>query len=102
MDILGYIYAVAITVGGIAGYVNKGSLMSGVMGLVFGVLAFLAAYRSSVHPRHWALSLLVSVSITGVMGSRFFSTGKVMPAGMVAVLSLLMVLRYGHRALTTQ
>ena len=27
---------------------------------------------------------------------------QVMPAGMVAVLSLLMVLRYGHRALTTQ
>jgi hypothetical protein len=24
MDILGYLYAIAITVGGIAGYINKG------------------------------------------------------------------------------
>jgi hypothetical protein len=25
MDILGYLYAIAITVGGIAGYINKGT-----------------------------------------------------------------------------
>ena len=96
-DWIAYAYSAAVAAGGLIGYVKKGSLASGIMGLSFGALAGFGAYQSSKDPSNYYLSLGVSVLLTGVMGQRFFSSGKVMPAGLVAALSLAMVARYGAR-----
>eukprot|EP00088_Acartia_fossae_P064821 TRINITY_DN79846_c0_g1_i1.p2 TRINITY_DN79846_c0_g1~~TRINITY_DN79846_c0_g1_i1.p2 ORF type:complete len:109 (+),score=16.67 TRINITY_DN79846_c0_g1_i1:36-362(+) len=101
-DYIGYIYAITIAIGGVVGYITKGSLTSCGMGLGAGGLAGLAAYRSSVSSSNWGLSLFVSIALSALMGFRFAQSGKFMPAGLVAGLSVLMLLRYGYRALTSK
>ncbi len=96
-DFLAFAYAAAVATGGIIGYVKKGSLMSGIMGLAFGSLAGFGAYQTSKDPNNYYLSLGVSGVLTGVMGQRFLSSGKFMPAGLVASLSIAMVIRYAIR-----
>ena len=46
-DYLGYTYAALIAGGGVAGFLTAGSVMSLVMGLVFGLLAAAGAFRYS-------------------------------------------------------
>eukprot|EP00095_Tigriopus_kingsejongensis_P003547 snap_masked-scaffold106_size358372-processed-gene-2.19 protein:Tk03547 transcript:snap_masked-scaffold106_size358372-processed-gene-2.19-mRNA-1 annotation:"hypothetical protein BRAFLDRAFT_123564" len=96
-DFVGFVYALAVTGGGVMGYIKRGSLMSGMAGLICGGLLGLGAYQTSKNPQNFYLSLVVATLITGVMGSRFFNSGKIMPAGLVAVLSLAMVARYALR-----
>jgi len=71
------------------------------MGVGSGCVAAVAAYRSSQNAQNFVLSLVVSLFLTALMGTRFIQSGKFMPAGMVAVLSLVMALRYGYRAIGT-
>ena len=100
-DWIAYSYAAAVTVGGVMGYFKKGSIyasiMSGIMALTFGSLAGYGAYQTSKDPAKYYLSLGVSTVLTGVMGSQALSLGKFMPTGMVAILSLGMMARYGMR-----
>ena len=96
-DLIAYAYAVTVAAGGIMGYVKKGSLMSGLAGLAFGGIAGFGAYQTSQNPNNYYVSLGVSAVLTGVMGSRFLNSGKFMPAGLVTVLSLAMLARYGMR-----
>merc|ERR1711997_1007357 len=96
-DLVAYAYAAAVTAGGVMGYVKKGSIVSGMMGLAFGSLAGYGAYQTSKDPSNYYLSLGVSTVLTGVMGSRALNSGKFMPAGMVAILSLGMMARHGIR-----
>ncbi len=100
-DIVSYAYAAAVAAGGLMGYVKKGSVVSGLMGLAFGSLAGFGAYQTSKDPSNYYLSLGVSTILTGVMGSRALNSGKFMPAGLVAILSLGMVARFGVRYFTT-
>ena len=79
------------------GYLKAGSVMSLGMGMLFGTLAGLGAYRSSVNKEQYALSLIVSLAMFARFAQSFYQTGKVMPAGVVMVFSLVMVLRYGAR-----
>jgi len=72
--------------------------MSLAMGLLFGSLAGLGAYRASVNTNQYVLGLLVSLAMLARFGQNFYQTGKVMPGGLVMVCSLVMVLRYGSRA----
>ena len=64
------------------------------MGLCFGGIAGLGAYQTSKDPANFYLIFGVSTLLTGVMGQRAISSGKFMPAGLVACLSLAMVARY--------
>lgn len=96
-DWAAFAYSAAVAAGGLIGYVKKGSVASGLMGLSFGALAGFGAWQSSKDPSNYYLSFGVSVLLTGVMGQRFVSSGKFMPAGLVAALSLAMVARYGLR-----
>ncbi|TRY75332.1 hypothetical protein TCAL_01351 [Tigriopus californicus] len=96
-DFVAIAYSLAVTAGGVLGYVKKGSLMSGMAGVVCGGLLGFGAYQTSQNPNNYYLSLGVAGVMTGVMGSRFLNSGKIMPAGLVAVLSLAMVVRYGLR-----
>ncbi|XP_055038845.1 transmembrane protein 14Cb [Misgurnus anguillicaudatus] len=100
-DWFGYGYAALITIGGIIGYVKAGSVMSLVSGLLFGVAAFVGAYQMSKNGRDIWVSLGTSGSLTVVMGVRFLSSWKFMPAGLMAGMSLLMFLRIGVKVLQT-
>ncbi|CAG8558103.1 5755_t:CDS:2, partial [Ambispora gerdemannii] len=85
-DIFGYVYATAIAVGGIIGYLKAGSTPSLVAGLSFGGAAGYAAYRVSLNPKNSGLALIVSSALLVVMGVRFAKSGKFMPAGLIATL----------------
>ncbi|XP_033123609.1 transmembrane protein 14C-like isoform X3 [Anneissia japonica] len=77
--------------------VRRSSAMSLAMGLLFGGVAGYGASLTSQDPRNVNVILGSSAVLAGVMGMRFVKSGKFMPAGLVATLSILMVLRYGYR-----
>lgn len=93
IDWLGFGYAAAIIFGGFMGYKRKGSLVSLIAGLFFGGISAYGAFKVSADPGDiWTL-LAASGALAVVMGMRFKKSGKIMPAGIMAVLSLLMVVR---------
>ncbi|XP_071965008.1 transmembrane protein 14C-like [Antedon mediterranea] len=96
-DILGFGYAALVAAGGVMGYVKAGSAMSLAMGLLFGSLAGYGASLTSNNPRNVHVILGTSAVLGGVMGMRFVKSGKFMPAGLVAAISVMMVVRYGYR-----
>ena len=98
MDYLGYMYALLIAAGGIIGYLKAGSTMSLAMGMLFGSLAGLGAYRASINSNQYVLGLLVSLAMFARFAQSYYQTGKVMPSGVVMVCSLVMLFRYGARA----
>ncbi|XP_060709020.1 transmembrane protein 14A-like [Hemiscyllium ocellatum] len=93
VDWISYSYAAIVTVGGILGYARKGSVMSLMSGLLFGSLAGYGAYQVSNDPQNVKISLLTAGILTTVMGVRYKRSGKIMPAGLIAGISLFMVLR---------
>ncbi|XP_042357645.1 transmembrane protein 14A [Plectropomus leopardus] len=93
VDWIGFGFAAAIAFGGFMGYKRKGSVMSMMAGVVFGVLSAYGAYNISNDPKDIKVSLLTSGVLALVMGSRYKKSGKLLPAGIMAGLSLLMVFR---------
>ncbi|XP_010884067.1 transmembrane protein 14C isoform X2 [Esox lucius] len=94
-DWVGYGYAALIASGGAMGYVKARSVPSLAAGLLFGGLAGVGAYQISQDPQNIWVSLVTSGALAGVMGKRFYSSRKVMPAGLMAALSILMVGKLG-------
>ncbi|KAM6350505.1 transmembrane protein 14C-like isoform 1-T1 [Podargus strigoides] len=72
-------------------YSCPSSVPSLAAGLFFGSLAGLGAYQLSQNPSNVWISLITSGTLTAVMGTRFYNSGKFMPAGLIAGVSLLMV-----------
>uniref|UniRef100_A0A8C0Y0V0 Transmembrane protein 14A n=1 Tax=Cyprinus carpio carpio TaxID=630221 RepID=A0A8C0Y0V0_CYPCA len=70
-----------------------GSVVSLIAGLFFGSVSAYGAYRITNDPHDYWISLIAAGVLTVVMGMRFRKSGKLMPAGIMAGLSLLMVLR---------
>ncbi|XP_016092627.1 transmembrane protein 14Cb [Sinocyclocheilus grahami] len=99
VDWFGYGYAALITIGGFVGYAKAGSVLSLVAGLMFGIAAFVGAYQMSKNDKDIWVSLGTSGSLTTLMGVRFLSSWKIMPAGLMAGASLLMFLRIGVKVL---
>ncbi|XP_062586974.1 transmembrane protein 14C-like [Saccostrea cucullata] len=97
VDIVSLAYSVTVAAGGLMGYVKAGSVPSLMAGLAFGSLMGYGTYQTSMDPQNVHLSLVTSGVLTGVMGYRFVNSGKFMPAGLVATLSVLMVARFGYR-----
>ncbi|NXX46845.1 TM14C protein, partial [Tricholaema leucomelas] len=91
VDWLGFGYAALVASGGIIGYAKAGSVPSLAAGLFFGSLAGLGAYQLSQNPNNMWISLITSGTLTAIMGTRFYNSGKFMPAGLIAGVSLLMV-----------
>ncbi|KAI9303080.1 transmembrane proteins 14C-domain-containing protein [Cunninghamella echinulata] len=96
-DTVGYMYSLLVFSGGVIGYVKAGSVISLGASSVFGLASAYGASLVSRDPRNVGLSLAVSLLLLIVMGIRFSKSGKFMPAGLVSLLSLLMVARYGYR-----
>ncbi|XP_025424837.1 transmembrane protein 14C isoform X2 [Sipha flava] len=97
VDYIGFAYAATVAAGGIIGYAKAASIPSLSAGLVFGSLLGYGAYQTTKNPNNLALSLGTSAVLGGIMGIRFINTGKVMPAGILSILSLAMVVRLGAR-----
>src|SRR6266567_1543010 len=82
------IFGILTIAGGIVGYVKAGSTASIIAGSISGVLLLLAAW---LMPEHQAagliIALVVSLLLAGQFIPKFFRTFKVMPAGLMSVLS---------------
>lgn len=97
-DICAYAYAFLVALGGIIGFATAGSVASLAAGLIFGGLACIGAYQTSQNPKNYYLSLGVAGVLAGLMTYRFATTLKIMPAGLVAILSFAMCCRILWRA----
>ncbi|XP_009776235.1 protein FATTY ACID EXPORT 6 [Nicotiana tabacum] len=100
-------YGLILVCGGIIGYFKKGSTVSLAGGLGTGFLLILAGYLSlqAFHKRknsYFALILETACAavLTWVMGQRYMQTSKIMPAGVVAGISLVMTGFYLYKIAT--
>ncbi|XP_029310160.1 transmembrane protein 14C-like [Cottoperca gobio] len=93
VDWIGFSYAALVSAGGLIGYVKAGSVASLAAGLLFGLLAALGAYLASQNPKNVWLSLGTSGILTVVMGLRFLNSWRFMPAGLMTLLSGLMLVK---------
>ena len=84
------VFGVLTIVGGIIGYVKAGSVASIIAGSISGVLLLVGAF---VMPEHrvvgLATALIVSLLLAAYFIRKYLSTGAVMPAGMMSVLSVI-------------
>jgi uncharacterized membrane protein (UPF0136 family) len=84
------VFGILTIAGGIVGYVKAGSVISIIAGSISGILLLLAAW---LMPDRQAagliVALVVSVLLAGQFVPKFFSTHKVMPAGLMSLLSVL-------------
>jgi uncharacterized membrane protein (UPF0136 family) len=81
----------ALTIlGGVMGYVKAGSTISLVAGAITGVLLVLAGFLLPDHVvAGLVIALLTSLLLAGQFVPKFIRTGKPMPAGMMAFLSVI-------------
>jgi uncharacterized membrane protein (UPF0136 family) len=84
------IYGLLTIAGGIVGYVKAGSVISIIAGSISGLLLLVAAFLLPDHKTAGLIvGLVVSVLLAGQFVPKFFSTHKVMPAGLMSVLSVI-------------
>jgi len=98
-DVVSAGFAALVAAGGVAGYVKAGSVPSLIAGMTCGAILGFGAYQTSVDPNNYVLSLVASGGLAGLMGSRWYRSGKFMPAGLVTILSIGMVARFTVRAI---
>src|SRR4029078_7149463 len=76
--------------GGIIGYVKAGSVAAIIAGGMTGILLIVPAFCLREHrAAGLATALIVSVLLAGQFAPKFFRTGRFMPAGVMAVLSII-------------
>src|SRR5438067_6201702 len=84
------IFGILTIAGGIIGYIKAGSMASIIAGSISGVLLLLAAW---LMPEHQSAGLVVALVVSLLLAAQFipnfFRTFKVMPAGLMSVLSAL-------------
>ncbi|KAM0788110.1 hypothetical protein ACM66B_001277 [Microbotryomycetes sp. NB124-2] len=95
--LIGYTVAALIAAGGTIGYVKRGSVPSVVAGTVSGGLLALGVYQQTQDPRRVGLILGVSALLFVTMTKRAVRSKKLMPSGLVAALSALVLVRFGPR-----
>lgn len=87
------VYAVLLAVGGVIGYTKAGSkpsLYAGLASALAAILALVLSFRSATSGI--SLGALVALVLAGFFGYRFaVKTRKFMPAGMLAVFSLIVL-----------
>ena len=84
------VFGLLTIVGGVIGYVKAGSTASIVAGAISGIALIAAAF---LLPNNVAVGLIiagvVSIALAGRFIPAFMKTGKVMPAGLMAILSVI-------------
>ncbi len=90
-------YAALVGLGGVMGYLKSGSQKSLLAG---GISASLLYYVYTQLPTNPVFASCIGLGLSGallaVMGSRFMKSGKVFPAGVVSIVSLVMTGGYLH------
>jgi uncharacterized membrane protein (UPF0136 family) len=84
------VFGVLTVAGGVVGYVKAGSMASIIAGSITGVLLLVAAF---LLPEHRAIGLatafIISLLLAAQFVPKFIRTGRVMPAGMMSILSVI-------------
>ena len=84
------IFGILTIAGGVIGYVKAASVPSIIAGSITGILLLVAAF---LLPEHRAAGLatafIVSLLLAAQFIPKFLRTGRVMPAGMVSILSVI-------------
>src|SRR5437773_9667303 len=84
------VFGILTVVGGIVGYIKAGSVASIIAGSITGVLLLVAAF---LLPEHRAIglatALIVSLLLAAQFVPKFLKTGRMMPAGLMSVLSVI-------------
>ncbi len=84
------VFGLLTIVGGLMGYVKAGSTASLIAGSISGVLLLVAAF---LLPTHVVVGLTIAIVVSLLLAGRFlpafFKTGKLMPSGIMALLSIL-------------
>ncbi|HEU0272976.1 MAG TPA: TMEM14 family protein [Candidatus Udaeobacter sp.] len=84
------IFGVLTVVGGVIGYVKAGSVASIVAGSITGVLLLVAAFLLPDHRvAGLATAFIISFLLAAQFVPKFIRTGRVMPAGMMSILSVI-------------
>jgi uncharacterized membrane protein (UPF0136 family) len=84
------IFGVLTVVGGVIGYVKAGSVASIVAGSITGVLLLVAAFLLPDHrAAGLATAFIISLLLAAQFVPKFIGTGRVMPAGMMSILSVI-------------
>jgi uncharacterized membrane protein (UPF0136 family) len=85
-----FAFGILTIAGGIIGYVKAGSVPSIIAGSITGVLLLVAAF---LLPEHRAAGLatafIISLLLAGQFVPKLLRTGRLMPAGMMSVLSVI-------------
>ncbi|KAA3457931.1 protein FATTY ACID EXPORT 2, chloroplastic-like [Gossypium australe] len=90
-------YAALVGVGGVMGYVKSGSQKSLAAGGLSAAVLYYVYTQLPTNPVFASsVGLGISAALLGVMGSRFKRSGKVFPAGVVSLVSLVMTGGYLH------
>ena len=83
------VFGVLTIVGGITGYVSKGSVPSIIAGSISGILLLAAGFLlAQYHTSGLVLALIVSILLAAQFIPKFFATWQMMPAGMMSILSV--------------
>ncbi|MBF2026163.1 MAG: TMEM14 family protein [Oscillatoriales cyanobacterium C42_A2020_001] len=85
------LYAVLVIAGGVMGYVkaqSQPSLISGVTSGIALLIAWLITFFQS-YTTGMAVATLLAIALLIVFAIRFRKTGKFMPAGLMAIVSLI-------------
>jgi uncharacterized membrane protein (UPF0136 family) len=87
------LFGVLTIAGGIVGYVKAGSVASIVAGSITGLLLLVAAFLLPEHrAAGLATALVVSLLLAAQFVPKFLQTGRMMPAGMMSILSVIGVI----------
>jgi uncharacterized membrane protein (UPF0136 family) len=91
MSYLISLYGILILVGGFIGHAKAGSTASLVMGALFGTLLLIAAgcmFSKRLHQKGTYFALVLTLILDGFFSYRYISSMKFMPSGMLALVSL--------------
>ena len=84
------VFGILTIAGGVVGYVKAGSVASIIAGSITGVLLLVGAF---LLPEHRVVGLatafLISLLLAAQFVPKFLRTGRVMPAGMMSILSVI-------------
>jgi uncharacterized membrane protein (UPF0136 family) len=87
------LFGVLTIAGGIVGYVKAGSVASIIAGSITGVLLLVAAFLLPEHRRAaLATALVISLVLAAQFVPKFLRTGRMMPAGIMSILSVIGVI----------
>ncbi|KAM0754365.1 transmembrane protein 14C-like protein [Meredithblackwellia eburnea MCA 4105] len=96
---LGYTTSALIALGGLIGFIKASSVPSLVAGVGSASVMAFGVRRVGRNPKDVYVVVGISLLLLVVMGRRYMRSGKVMPAGIVTMLSLLSLIRFGGRLL---